>query len=206
MTAQQSITCIGEDGCDTAVSRALACNIENVETYPLVQGFLTSASGQFSASFGDDGFFVDDGTGGVFVSITGSNQTGVDELAVGSHVSITGGSTACLYGTLALEGGTIGILDDPVELSPLAVFKPKQIGQLEKIPSIPNYYVNERDIGNVCNCLEPKSYTRGRLITVRGTMIGDLSDEGQWGWKLFLGDGTGIAQVFIDGEIGRAHV
>ena len=80
-----------------------------------------------------------------------------------------------------------------------AVFKPKQIGQLEKIPSIPNYYVNERDIGNVCDCLEPKSYTRGRLITVRGTMIGDLSDEGQWGWKLFLGDGTGIAQVFIDG-------
>ena len=51
---------------------------------------------------------------------------------------------------------------------------------------------------NWCNCLNPASYTEGDLITVRGTMVTDVIDDLRYGHKLFLDDGTGVAQVFID--------
>ena len=48
-------------------------------------------------SYGNDGFFVDDGTGGIFIGIDID-----DQLEVGSYVKVYGGTTACLWGTLAL--------------------------------------------------------------------------------------------------------
>merc|ERR1711971_1148792 len=44
-TADVFIYCASETGCD----------LTNPEQYGLVEGFLTSASGQFGASYGDDG-------------------------------------------------------------------------------------------------------------------------------------------------------
>jgi len=199
-TAETYIYCTSESGCDDPADYATACDIKEAEEFSIVHGYLTSASGQYGKSYGDDGFFVDDGTGGIFVTTSDSNDVG--ELKVGTYVKVKGGTTMCLYGTLALNGGTVEAMPDEKPSSmhvtpPIIVFSPKQIGQFEKPPFIPNF---SGKVVNSCNCLDPESYTGGRLITVRGSMIGNLFDDGEWGWKVFLDDGSnGIGQVFIDG-------
>lgn len=180
-----------------------SCDIKNPLTYPLVAGYLTSGRGQFSVSYGNNGFFFGDATGGIFVTITEDEALFASSLEVGTYVSVRGGTTKCLYGTLALDGGTIEIHADTSKAKisqedrELGAYSPIQIGQFEKPPEIPNY---EGINNNVCNCLDPQSYAKGRLITVRGTMVGGLFDDSPWGWKVFLqGSEVGdIGQLFID--------
>ena len=75
-------------------------------------------------------------------------------------------------------------------------FAPRQIGELRAEPAS---VAGLADVTpNWCNCLNPVSYTEGDLITVRGTMVTDVIDDLPYGYKLFLDDGTGVAQVFID--------
>jgi len=183
------------------------CGIKEAKTHPLINGYLTSAQGQFGVSYGNDGFFVDDFTGGIFVTMSDDDINIFEQMEVGTHVSVKGGTPICLYGTLALDGGTIEVYEDSAEgdvfelsqsAREIGAFSPIQIGQFEKPPSIPDY---EGVNNNICNCLDPVSYTKGRLITVRGVMTGSLFDDSPWGWKIFLaGSGEGdIGQVFIDG-------
>jgi hypothetical protein len=55
---------------------------------------------------------------------------------------------------------------------------------------------------NGCDCLTPFSVTEGDVITVRGTAVADLADDGEYGFKLFLDDASGVAQISIDAKSG----
>jgi hypothetical protein len=39
--------------------------------------------------------------------------------------------------------------------------------------------------------------TEGRLLRLHGTMVGDLFDDGEFGFKLDIDDGTGPIQIFL---------
>jgi len=204
------IYCTSENNDDGTTCASTACNTTNVKSYPIVSGYLLSASGQFSVSYGNNGFFINDGTGGIFVNV--AEDSLVTNLPVGTHVNVYDASGTCLSGTKQLENGVIEVLDEedvaslllpgvvPVP-SATILFPPSQIGQFEKLPTIPNYNNTQHVMLNTCDCLDPTSYTQGQLITVQGIMIGTVFDDSPWGWKVFLdGDeGSGPAQVFIDG-------
>jgi len=194
-----------DDG--TTCASSTACNTTNVKSYPVVSGYLLSASGQFGVSYGNNGFFINDGTGGIFVNVEDSFVT---DLPVGTHVNVYGASGTCLSGTKQLEYGVVEVLPGVVPIPSAAatiLFPPAQIGQFEKVPTIPNYNDTQNVMLNTCDCLDPTSYTQGHLITVKGIMIGTVFDDSPWGWKVFLdgmdegeGEGSGgPAQVFIDG-------
>ena len=168
-----------------------------------------SATGQFGVSYGNNGFFINDGTGGIFVNV---DDAFVTDLPVGTQVNVYGASGTCLYGTKQLENGVIEVLEEdgvvpvlPSVAATTILFPPSQIGQFEKVPTIPNYNNTQQVLLNTCECLDPTSYTQGQLITVKGTMIGTVFDDSPWGWKVFLDgmddddEGSGPAQVFIDG-------
>ena len=150
-----------------------------------VEGTVTAHSGAFEKSYGNPGFQLSDGTAGVFV-LTDRNLDFED----GDRARVTG--WPCVqFGTRALGQTVVVELDDD-DRTP---FSPRQIGQLERRPEI----VGSPDVtNNWCNCSTPVSWTEGRVITVRGKAVADLQQDGVFGYKLFLDDGTGVGQVFID--------
>ena len=147
-----------------------------------IDSFLTSASGQFGKSYDDDqGFFVDDGTNRWHFcryKLSNSNED-LGALEVGTRVKLSEGRNDNVSIRNARYRGREALwkrchISIPRLLSfPLfTLFSPKQIGQFEKPPvSIPNFF---GDVTYVCNCLYPKSYTHGRLITFRASVIEDL--------------------------------
>jgi len=187
------LTAKAETTCDVEGCSWPSCAVTNPTSYKSIAGLVTSPSNAFGASYGNAGVFVDDGTGGIFV------QTKEDMgLSVGDLVHVQNGSTLCLYGTLALEGGEVTVEEEgAVDVAPPVVtFRPRQVGELEKAP--PDIADVAPSSPTYCDCLEPFSATAGRVITVRGTAVADLADDDIYGYKLFLDDGAGVAQVFID--------
>jgi len=151
-----------------------------------IEGWVTAHSGSFEKSYGNPGFQVSDGTAGVFV-LTKRNL----DFEQGDRVRVTG--RPCIQaGTRALGKTRVKELDDDDD--PIT-FAPRQIGQFEKRPPIAG---SPEVTNNWCNCTSPASATEGLVITVRGTAVGDLEKDGEFGYKLFLDDGTGVGQVFID--------
>jgi len=150
-----------------------------------VEGTVTAHSGSFAKSYGNPGFQLSDGTAGVFI-LTDRNL----DLEQGDRARVTG--WPCIqFGTRALGQTEVVELDDD-DPTP---FAPRRIGQLDKRPEI----VGSPDVtNNWCNCSAPVSSTEGLVITVRGTAVADLQQDGAFGYKLFLDDGTGVGQIFID--------
>jgi len=167
-------------------SGRVVCEISNPTVYT-VEGKVSAASGTFNASYSDPGFQLHDGTGGIFV-LTGSNLG----LERGDRVRVTG-TTQCTSATLSLKDTEVS----PAPRKDPVVYAPRQIGQLAAPPVIPGDPVVTP---NWCDCLEPFSATQGDTITVRGTAVADLETDSIYGFKLFLDDGTGVAQVFIDAD------
>ena len=150
-----------------------------------VEGTVIAHSGSFSKSYGNPGFQLSDATGGVFV-LTDRNLGFEEE----DRARVTG--WPCIqFGTRALGQAEVTLLDD----DGLGAFSPRQIGQFEARPAIPG---SPDVVNNWCNCDTPVSSTEGLLITVRGTAMADLEQDGAFGYKLYLDDGRGVGQVFID--------
>ena len=167
-------------------SGQVLCETLNPTVY-VVEGDVSAASGSFGASLSDPGFQLHDGTGGVFV-LTESHL----DLERGDRVQVTG-TTHCSSATLSLTDARVSAVshEGPV------VFAPRQIGELAVPPSILG---NPVVTPNWCDCLAPFSATAGDVITVRGIAVADLQVDGAHGFKLFLDDGTGVAQIFIDAD------
>ena len=150
-----------------------------------VEGWVTARSGSFEKSYENPGFQLSDETGGVFV-LTARNL----DFEQGDRVRVTG--KPCIQaGTRAIRSARETELDDKGPV----VFAPRQIGQFEMRPPIAG---SPEVMNNWCNCTTPFSATEGLVITVRGTAVADLEQDKQYGYKLFLDDGTGVGQVFID--------
>jgi len=185
LTAEMDVSCPdGSSSCDFY----LTCTVTNPTMFS-VEGDVSSPPGSYFASYGDKGFFIDDGTGGIFIQ---TGETAL-KLKVGDRVKVLNGKTACLYGTLVLSD--VEIWEGSNDMDGDIVFSPRQVGQLAKKPPI----AGDPDVvPNYCDCFMPFSATTGRTITVRGKAVGDLEDDGIYGYKLFLDDGNGVTQVFID--------
>lgn len=166
----------------------VVCKVANPAVYT-VEGEVSAASGTFNASYSDPGFQLHDGTGGIFV-LTGSDLG----LERGERVRVTG-TTDCTSATLSLNDTDVrrAARKGPV------VFAPRQIGELAMPPVIPG---NPEVTPNWCDCPDPFSATEGDVITVRGIAVADLENDGVYGFKLFLDDGNGVAQIFIDADAG----
>ena len=164
------------------------CRVNNPTSY-VVEGQVEAASGVFASSYGNPGFSLGDGTGGIFV-LTDDDL----RLKYRDRVRVTG-TTYCQFGTLALRKTVVRAVkpNSPV------VFAPREVGQLAKRPEIPG----DPDVApNWCDCLMPFSANEGNVITVRGIAVADLQDDGVFGFKLFLDDSTGVTQIFIDADSG----
>jgi len=194
LTAELNISCDdGSSNCTFA-----SCYLMNPNIFT-VEGYVNSPPGSYYSSYGDQGFFIDDGTGGIFVE---TGELLLPQVYVGLLIRLINGRTSCLFGTLTIgfpysrESSKIEYLTkDVVAPHNPIVFSPRQIGQLAKKPSIAG---NPEVVENYCDCLLPFSATAGRLITVRGKAVANLEDDDIYGYKLFLDDGNGVAQVFID--------
>ncbi|MFP6639823.1 MAG: hypothetical protein VCC04_06250 [Myxococcota bacterium] len=162
------------------------CEVANPTRYS-VEGEVSAASGIFNASYENPGFQLHDGTGGIFV-LTDSNLG----LERGDRVRVTG-TTDCTSATLSLNQTDVSSASrkGPV------VFAPRQIGELAVAPEI----LGDPEVTpNWCDCLDPFSATEGDVITVRGNAVADLEKDSVYGFKLFLDDGNGVAQIFIDAD------
>ncbi|MGA1373046.1 MAG: hypothetical protein ACO3Z6_15780 [Pseudomonadales bacterium] len=180
--AQKEIFCPD----DQADCEQPQCVVTDPQSFT-VGGRVQAASGLFASSYGNYGFSLTDGTGGIFV-MTDENL----HLKYGEWLRVSG-TTSCLYGTLVLDNTVVtkAPYKGPV------IFAPRQIGQLAKQPPI---FGNPEVVENWCDCLMPFSALEGEVITVRGTAVADLEDDSIYGFKLFLDDGAGVAQVFIDAD------
>jgi hypothetical protein len=181
-----------EIGCPDGGSECspVECAVMNPTLY-VVEGRARSASGRFAASYASQGFNLNDGTGGLFIATPKDSDL---EVQRGDRLRVTG-TSGCVWGTLSL---TDVIVEEAPDKGPV-VFAPRQVGQLAHAPSIDG---GPEVTPNWCDCLNPFSATEGEVITVRGTAVADLADDGEYGFKLFLDDGTGVAQIFIDAKSG----
>ena len=166
------------------------CTVTNPTLYR-VEGRARSASGRFAASYGGPGFNLNDGTGGLFIATPKDSDLEVER---GDRLRVTG-TSGCKSGTLSLIDVSV---EEAADKGPV-VFAPRQVGQLTYAPLIEG---GPEVTPNRCDCLTPFSATEGDVITVRGTAMADLADDGKYGFKLFLDDGTGVAQIFIDAASG----
>jgi hypothetical protein len=164
------------------------CQVTNTDSY-VVEGQVEAASGVFASSYGNSGFSLGDGTGGIFV-LTDDDL----HLKQGDRVRVTG-STHCQFGTLALHKTVVSV----AKPKGTVIFAPRAVGQLTKRPDIPG---DPDVVPNWCDCLMPFSANEGNVISVRGIAVADLQDDGVFGFKLFLDDGTGVTQIFIDADSG----
>jgi len=204
-TTVKLITC-QSDGPQEATTCATQCSVEaggGAEELAAVtiEGSVSAASGKFAASYDDQGFQLADGTGGIFV-MTGQVDFG---LRRGERVRVSG-TPHCLGGTLALDRTEVVSWDSDSSSRRRArnpvVFAPLQIGELR---AEPDGLERPEDVTpNWCDCLMPVSYTEGDVITVRGTAVSGVVDDLPYGHKLFLDDGSGVGQVFIDAGSGIA--
>lgn len=209
----RKITCLPGEPANVTLC-PVQCEINAVTVAPFaIAGVVTLPSGAASQSYDDQGFQISDGTAGIFV------KTGTDNLGarIGDRAAVSG-TPECLGGTLALGDTVVQLKTASLDLDadsdsdsesdsaaksaraaghqPPAVFSPRQIGgfraEPEAVAGIPGV------TPNWCDCLDPVSYTDGDLITVRGTLVTGVIADLPYGHKLFLDDGKGVAQVFID--------
>ncbi|MEE3331090.1 MAG: hypothetical protein VX246_09490 [Myxococcota bacterium] len=181
-----------EIGCPGGASECspVECAVTNPTLY-VAEGHARSASGRFTASYSSPGFNLNDGTGGLFIATPMDSDL---EVEPGDRVRVTG-TSACKSGTLSLSDV---IVEERPGKGPV-VFAPRQVGELTHAPSIEG---KPEVAPNWCDCLTPFSATEGDVITVRGKAVADLVNDGVYGFKLFLDDGTGVAQIFIDANSG----
>lgn len=128
-----------------------------------VMGLVTVPSGDFRSSSEDNGFAVQDQTGGIWVSVKKN-----PDLKLGQRVLIT---------------GLLGI----------------SAGKLQIVPADPNGIQSLPDKNLRVATGQVGKYTLGFIVTIEGTITdqGVVADP-PYGWKLWLDDGSGAAQVYLN--------
>lgn len=124
-----------------------------------VIGLVTVPSGTFRSSSEDEGFAIQDQTGGIWVSVKKNPK-----LAFKQKVMVTG--------TLGTRAGKSQIVPTDVV----------------KLPGT-DLSVATGQVGKA---------TLGFVITVEGTVAKALVADLPYGYKLFLNDGSGLAQVYLN--------
>lgn len=123
-----------------------------------VVGLVTVPPGQFRSSSGDEGFAIQDQTGGIWIAAKTDARLAMDQ-------------RVWVRGKLALASGKVQIVPDEV--------RPLQGRDLR---------VATGSVGKA---------TLGWIVTVEGTVT-RVVDDGEYGTKVFLDDGSGEAQVFVN--------
>jgi DNA/RNA endonuclease YhcR with UshA esterase domain len=126
-----------------------------------VEGLVTVPSGDFRSSSEDNGFALQDQTGGIWVSLQKDLH-----LRLGQRVQVTG--------TLGQSNQKLQIAVDPANVK---VMPGKELR------------VATGHVG---------AATLGFLITVEGTLTEPVQKDEPYGYKVFIDDGTGKAQVYIN--------
>jgi len=125
-----------------------------------VEGLVTVPSGDFRSSSSDEGFAIQDQTGGIWVTVKQNLQ-----LRLGQRVMVTG--------TLGESEKKIQIAAEPADV--------------KRLPGR-ELQVATGQVG---------AATLGFVVTVEGTVT-RVQDDSPYGYKVFLDDGSGAAQVFLN--------
>jgi len=126
-----------------------------------VEGLVTVPSGDFSSSSSDEGFAIQDQTGGIWVSLAQNLHLRLDE-----RVRVTG--------TLGTSENKLQIVADPASV--------------QRLPG--------RQLRVATGQVGPA--TLGYLITVEGTVTQPVEDDLPYGYKVFIDDGSGPAQIYLN--------
>jgi cold shock CspA family protein len=133
-------------------------------TVVTVEGHVSVPPGAFASALSDEGFAVQDDTGGIYVKVAEKQPFGL-----GAHVHIT------------------GTLDEQNQLRILKAM-PADISTLSGTKQ-----VTAKDVatGAVNESVE------GQLIHTSGAVTQTFKDDSPYGYKLYINDGSGEAQVFV---------
>ena len=126
-----------------------------------VLGLVTVPSGDFHSSSEDEGFAVQDQTGGIWVSL--KKDLG---LKAGQRVEVTG--------TLGTSAGKLQLTADP--------------SAVKRLPGN-GLRIATGHVGTA---------TLGFLITVEGKVTQAVEKDLPYGYKLFIDDGSGAAQIYLN--------
>jgi RPA family protein len=139
-----------------------AARTQAQDTTVTVLGTVTVPSGDFRSSSEDEGFAIQDQTGGIWVSVKQNPR-----LKLGQNVIVTG--------TLGTSAGKLQLV--PADASGVTVHR----GGLR---------IATGQVG---------AATLGYIVTIEGTVTeqGVVKDE-SYGWKVYLDDGSGPAQVYLN--------
>lgn len=128
-----------------------------------VLGLVTVPSGAFSSSSDDQGFAIQDQTGGIWISVKKNPR-----LRLGQRVRVTG--------TLGTSAGKLQLV-------------PTSNSGVEPLPGT-QLRVATGQVG---------AATLGFVITIEGTVTDQgVVEDKPYGYKVFLDDGSGIAQVYLN--------
>lgn len=126
-----------------------------------VMGLVTVRPGDFSSSSGDEGFAIQDQTGGIWISVPNRLP-----LRVGQRVRVQ---------------GTLGTSN----------------GKLQIVPAMPEGVEALRGDQLRISTGQVGAATLGYIVTIEGAIVRSESDD-QYGWKLWIDDGSGEAQVYLN--------
>jgi hypothetical protein len=135
-------------------------------------------------------------------------------LAVGSTVTVLGSVTVpsnAFDAGFAIQGALAGLyvldsagadrhIGDLVEVTGvltdnfgLLSIQPTSVIALGHLPGLPAVPAKTGAVGEA---------TEGRLLKLHGTMVGDLIDDGEFGNKINIDDGSGPIQIFLFPHVG----
>lgn len=154
----------------SSLAASTTINIDDARASPLgrtvtVKGTVTVPSGAFASGSFDQGFAIQDKTGGIYVSI----QTNLG-LKIRDQVEVTG-QLADSFGLLIL-----------VPAGPNDI-KHKGHGR--------GVEPEEIDTGAISEA------TEGWLVAIEGTITQPIVNDLPYGYRIFVDDGSGVAQVFV---------
>jgi uncharacterized protein YdeI (BOF family) len=134
-------------------------------TLVTIEGAVTVPSGAFKASINDEGFALQDVSGGIYVSVK-------------ANASLRVGQRARVTGKLGESMGLLLVLPEGAQ-----AVRGRGAGAQVKPESVASGRVSEA--------------TEGRLVRVAGMITRAVVSDLPYGYRVFLNDGTGEAQVYV---------
>lgn len=154
-----------------AVSSIAAARALPADSVVSIRGTVTVPAGSFASSTFDQGFGLQDATGGIYITM--EDNAG---LTAGRHVRVTGTLGDDGYGLVVLRVASIAdVRRIPVTAAPVPL--PLATGALGET-------------------------TEGVLLDVSGTVTRVPTIDAQYGYSVFINDGSGETQVFIPASTG----
>ena len=141
-------------------------------TLVTVDGFVTVPSGAFKSSASDQGFAIQDRSGGIYISTAANLGLGLRR-----QVRVTG-QLVDRFGLLVImpTGGASGV----------KAHRPH--GRKIAAPLISTGQISEA--------------TEGRLVQITGTIKRPIGNDLPYGYRLFINDGSGEIQAFVYASTG----